>query len=113
MVQFALPAMLELVDRGVLTIERMVQLMAHNPARLFQVRQRGFIRQGYKADLVVVRPRSPWTVTPQVIQSKCGWSPLEGHTFHWQVQHTFCNGYHLYNQGQFDEQSRGEEIAFR
>ena len=113
MVQFALPAMLELVDRGVLTIERMVQLMAHNPARLFQVRQRGFIRQGYKADLVVVRPRSPWIVTPAVIQSKCGWSPLEGHTFQWQVQHTFCNGHLVYDHGVVDRQYIGEPVLFR
>ena len=78
MIQFSLPTMLELVDQGVLTIERLVELMAHNPATIFGVRQRGFLRPGYKADLVIVRPNAPWTVTPDIIQSKCKWSPMEG-----------------------------------
>ena len=113
MIQFSLVAMLELVDRGVLTIERMVELMCHQPARLFEVRERGFLRPGYKADVVVVRPDVPWTVTNDVIQSKCKWSPMEGHTFNWRVEHTFCNGSHIYNQGVFDADSRGEAITFR
>lgn len=113
MVQFSLPAMLELVDRKVLTIERMVELMAHNPARLFQVRQRGFIRQGYQADLVIVRPHSPWTVTAEVIESKCGWSPMEGHTFDWRVEKTLCNGHLVYNNGVVDRQYIGQPLAFR
>jgi dihydroorotase len=113
MIQFSLVTMLELVDAGVLTIERLVELMCHHPAQLFEVRKRGFLRKGYQADLVIVKPHTPWTVTEEVIQSKCKWSPMFGHEYQWQVQHTFCNGHHLYNQGQFDEQSRGEEIAFR
>jgi dihydroorotase len=113
MIQFSLVTMLELVDAGVLTIERLVELMCHHPAQLFEVRKRGFLRKGYQADLVIVKPHMPWTVTEEVIQSKCKWSPMLGHEYQWQVLHTFCNGYHLYNQGQFDEQSRGEEIAFR
>ena len=113
MIQFSLVAMLELVDKGVLTIERMVELMCHQPARLFEVRERGFLRPGYKADVVVVRPDVPWTVTNDVIQSKCKWSPMEGHTFNWRVEHTFCNGSHIYNQGVFDADSRGEAITFR
>ena len=113
MVQFSLVAILELVDNGVLTIERLTELMSHNPARLFEVKGRGFIRRGYKADLVIVRPHSPWTVTADTIQSKCGWSPLEGHTFDWQVRQTFCNGRLIYDRGRFDEEYRGEEIAFR
>lgn len=113
MIQFSLVAMLELIDQQVLNIERVVQLMCHQPAQLFDVRDRGFLRQGYKADIVVVRPHSPWTVTPNIIQSKCGWSPLEGHTFHWQVQHTFCNGHHILNQGVFDADCRGEAVLFR
>lgn len=113
MIQFSLVTMLELVDAGVLTIERLVELMCHHPAQLFEVRKRGFLRKGYQADLVIVKPHTPWTVTEDVIQSKCKWSPMLGHEYQWQVQHTFCNGYHLYNQGRFDEQSRGEEIAFR
>ena len=113
MIQFSLVAMLELVDKGVLTIERMVELMCHQPARLFEVRERGFLRPGYKADVVVVRPDVPWTVTNDVIQSKCKWSPMEGHTFNWRVEHTFCNGSHIYNLGAFDADSRGEAITFR
>jgi dihydroorotase len=113
MIQFSLVTMLELVDAGVLTIERLVELMCHHPAQLFEVRKRGFLRKGYQADLVIVKPHTPWTVTEDVIQSKCKWSPMLGHEYQWQVLHTFCNGHHLYNQGRFDEQSRGEEIAFR
>ena len=113
MVQFSLSAMLELVDEGVLTIERVVELMCHNPAKLFEINQRGFIRKGYKADIILVQQHSPYTVTEDVIQSKCKWSPLMGHTFNWQVQTTICNGHILYNKGDFDDSYRGEEICFR
>ncbi len=113
MVQFSLVAMLELVDEGVISIERLVELMCHNPARLFGVSRRGYIREGYKADLVVVGPCEPWTLTGDLIQSKCGWSPLEGHAFRWRVRHTFCNGNHIYDNGKFDDSSRGEEARFR
>lgn len=113
MIQFSLVSMLELVDSNVLTIERLVELMCHNPARLFDVRERGFIRKGYKADLTIVRPDCPWTVTKDVIQSKCGWSPMEGHQFNWRVVHTFCNGVHVYDDGRFDDSFHGEEIMFR
>ena len=113
MLQFSLVAMLELVDKGVLPLGRVVELMCHNPARLFEVRRRGFIREGYAADLVVVKPHSPWTVIPQLIQSKCGWSPMEGHSFNWQVRQTFCNGQLVYDDGHFDSACRGVEVAFR
>lgn len=113
MIQFSLVSMLELVDEGVLPIERLVQLMCHQPASLFEIRDRGYLRKGYKADIVIVSPNNPWILTPDCIQSKCGWSPLEGHTFNWKVMHTFCNGHHLFNQGVFDETYRGEALAFR
>ena len=113
MIQFSLVTMLELVDEGVLTLERLVELMCHNPARLFEVRQRGFIRQGYRADLVLVRPNKGWTVTSSCIQSKCGWSPMEGHTFLWRVERTLCNGHSVYVNGQVDKDYIGEEISFR
>lgn len=113
MVQFSLVAMLDLVDEGVLTIEDVVTLMCHNPARVFQVENRGFLREGYKADLVLVRPKSYWTLTPNRIESKCNWSPLEGHTFHWRVEKTYCNGFLLYNEGHItDDNYRGQEITF-
>ena len=104
--------MLQLVDEGVLPLTRVPRLMSHNPALLFSVGQRGFIRPGYKADLVIVRPGKPWTVSRDNIESKCKWSPMEGHTFNWQVEHTFCNGHHIYNKGTFDKDSHGEEIVF-
>lgn len=113
MIQFSLVTMLELVDEGVLSIERMVQLMCHNPATLFEVNERGFLREGYKADLVIVRPDSPWTVTPECILSKCGWSPMEGHTYRWKVDKTLCNGHIVYNSGTVDTNYIGEAIAFR
>lgn len=112
MVQFSLPSMLELTDKGVMSIERMVQLMCHQPALRFGVSQRGFLRKGYKADIVVVKPHTAWRVTPDIIQSKCAWSPVIDHEYHWKVEHTFCNGRHLLNHGTFDENYRGEPITF-
>ena len=112
MVQFSLVTMLELVDEKVLTIERMVELMCHNPARLFGVEQRGFLRKGYRADMVIVRPRSPWKVTKDVILSKCGWSPMEGHEYQWRVERTLCNGKTVYVDGHVNSEVLGEEIRF-
>lgn len=113
MIQFSLVAMLEFVDQGILTIEKLVDLMVHHPADLFQMADRGYLRKGYKADIVIVKPHTPWTVKEELIQSKCKWSPLTGHTFHWQVQQTICNGHVVYDQGRFDPRYRGEEINFR
>lgn len=113
MIQFSLVSMLELSDRGVFTLEKMVEKMCHAPALIYQINNRGFIRKGYQADLVLVRPEDTWTVTPEVILSKCKWSPLEGHTFHWKVEKTFVNGHLLYNQGVVDETYRGQELRFR
>lgn len=113
MIQFSLVSMLELVDKGVLDIERVAELMCHAPARLFEVRERGFLRPGMKADIVIVKRGEPWKVTKDIIQSKCGWSPMEGHEFSWRVEHTFCNGHHIYNKGVFCADSKGEELLFR
>ncbi len=112
MIQFSLVTMLELVDEGVLTMERLVELMCHNPARLFGVQNRGFIRKGYQADLVMVRPQSPWTVTKDCIRSKCGWSPMEGHEYQWRVEQTLCNGHAVYQDKKVDTDYIGEEIKF-
>ena len=112
MIQFSLVTMLELVDEKVLTIERMVELMCHNPARLFGVERRGFLRKGYRADIAIVRPKTPWKVTTDVIQSKCGWSPVEGHEYQWRVERTLCNGKTVYADGQVNSDVLGEEISF-
>ena len=113
MIQFSLVTMLELVDQGVLSIERLVELMCHNPARLFEVNRRGFLREGYQADIVLVRPDTGWTVTKDVIQSKCGWSPMEGHMYLWRVERTLCNGHTVYQQGRVDTNYIGQPVAFR
>lgn len=112
MIQFSLVTMLELVDEGVLTIARMVELMCHNPARLFGVEHRGFLRKGCRADIVIVRPKSPWTVTRDNILSKCGWSPMEGHEYQWKVERTLCNGQTVYANGAVDANVIGEAITF-
>ena len=113
MVQFSLPAMLGLGEEGVLPITRMVELMCHNPARLFHIEGRGFIREGMKADLTLVC-RQPWTLTPDLIVSRCGWSPLEGHTFPWRVEQTYCNGRLIYDKGVFaDGNSHAELIKMK
>ncbi|MBO5467390.1 MAG: dihydroorotase [Prevotella sp.] len=113
MIQFSLVTMLELVDEGVISLERLVELMCHNPAMLFEVRRRGFIRKGYKADLVIVRSGCPWTVTTDTIISKCGWSPMEGHTYNWKVVTTVCNGHIVYENDCVDKRYIGEPIEFR
>ncbi len=114
MVQFSLVAMLSLVDEGVLPIERVVRLMCHNQATMFALSERGFLREGYKADIAIVRrDEKPWTVTRDLIQSKCKWSPVEGRTFNWKVMQTIVNGNVIYNDGCFDSNSHGEALRFR
>lgn len=112
MIQFSLVSMLELADKGAFTIEKVVEKMAHAPAQMYDIQNRGYIRKGYQADLVLVRPDSEWTVTTDCIISKCGWSPLEGHTFRWKVEKTFANGHLLYDNGKIDESYRGQELVF-
>ena len=114
MVQFSLIAMLSLVDEGVLTMERLVELMCHNQAQLFSLNERGYLHKGYKADIAIVRrSEKPWTLTTDCIQSKCGWSPLEGKEFHWKVCQTLVNGNIIYNNGRFNDRIRGEQVLFR
>ena len=112
LIQFSLVTMLELVDQGVLPITRLVELMAHNPARLFGVERRGFLRPGYQADITIVRPQCPWTVSKDLILSRCGWSPLEGHQFQWRVERTLCNGHSVYADGRVDTSYIGQPVAF-
>ena len=113
MIQFSLVTMLELVDEGVLPMERLVELMCHNPARLFEVSGRGYLRPGYAADIVVVEKGRPWQVTEEVIQSKCKWSPMMDHEYQWHVRDVFCNGHHLLSPDGFDDAYRGEAVRFR
>jgi dihydroorotase len=86
--------------------------MAHNPAILFQVSKRGFIREGYYADLVIVDMNRPWTVEKSNILAKCGWSPFEGTTFSSQITHTFVSGHLAFENGKFDETQKGERLHF-
>lgn len=111
MVQFSLPAMLDLASQGVLSMETLVEKMCHAPARLYRMEHRGYIRPGYRADLVLVRP-SEWTLSKADIRSKCGWSPLEGYTFGWRVERTIVNGHTVYDGTTVDDTYRGEELLF-
>lgn len=110
--QFSLVMMLGFVDRGQLTIEQIADVMCHNPARIFGVNERGFLREGYKADIAIVAPCEEYVISDRDVQSKCGWTPLDGRAATWKVMHTLCNGVHIYNDGIFDNESHGEEIRF-
>lgn len=112
LIQHTLNAMLDFYHAGKITLERVAEKMSHNPAILFEVEKRGFIREGYFADLAVVNLNAPWTVDKSNLLYKCGWSPFEGHTFKAAVQHTFVNGNHVYNNGTFNESSRGMRLTF-
>ena len=112
MVQFSLVTMLEMVDKGVLDMTTLVEKMCHAPARLFQIKERGYLRPGYWADVVLVRPNTSWKVTADTILSKCGWSPMEGHTYHWKVEQTFVNGQCVYVNGEVADEVRGQCLEF-
>ena len=112
LVQHALPAMLAFVKQEKISIEKVVEKMCHNPAICFKVENRGFIREGYFADLVLVNLDKPWEVAKENILYKCGWSPFEGETFNAQITHTFVNGHIAYEFGNFDETQRGMRLTF-
>ena len=104
--------------------------MCHNPARLFSINKRGFLREGYQADITIVK-REPWVLSQEMIQSKCGWSPMTGHRFGWKVMRTLCNGHTVWkaseacngsetcngseacNASEVEKSYRGEEVSFR
>lgn len=112
-IQYSLVSMLELVHQGIFTLEKVVEKMCHAPATLYQLAERGYLRPGYKADLVLVRPvEAGWEVTPSLHQSKCGWSPFDGSRFHWQVVRTYVNGHAVYQSGQIDDSKKGEAARF-
>jgi dihydroorotase len=112
LVQHSLVAMLELWHRKLISAEKIVEKMCHNPAILFNIKERGFIREGYKADLCLINPDSPWTVSMDNILYKCGWSPFEGTTFRSRVVKTIVNGTIVYDRGVFDEDYRGRKLEF-
>lgn len=112
LVQFSLPAMLELAKKGYFTVEQVVRKMCHAPADLFKIRQRGYIREGFYADLVLVNPKQSLKVTPDIILSKCGWSPFEGQTFSHSIAKTWVNGQLVYDQGVVYTHVRGKRLMF-
>jgi len=112
LVQHGLIAMLEAVKENKISIEKLVEKMCHNPAKLFKISKRGFIRVGYKADIVIVDTNSPQIVSKENILYKCGWSPFEGTTFRSSVTHTFINGSLIYNNGVFNKSIKGQRLKF-
>jgi dihydroorotase len=112
LVQHALVAMLEMFHREQIDLEKIVQKMCHNPAILFQIEKRGYIKKGYYADLVLVDLNKPWTVKKDNILYKCGWSPFEGTTFKSRVTHTFVNGALAYENSKFNEVKASKQLTF-
>lgn len=112
MIQFSLQSMLQLSDEGLLSPESVVKLMCHNPAELFKVEKRGFLRPGYKADFVLLTHDTPHTLEKSEILSRCGWSPREGDTFNWQISQTWVNGKRVWNGKEIECMGAGEPVRF-
>ncbi|MBK7214331.1 MAG: dihydroorotase [Bacteroidales bacterium] len=112
LVQHALVSMLEMVKKGVFTMDMVIDKMCHTPAIIYNIEKRGFIRPGYFADLVLVDTNAAWTVDRSNVLSKCGWSVFEGVTFHSAITHTFVNGNLVYHEGEFPGEARGKRITF-
>ncbi|NQV78599.1 MAG: dihydroorotase [Lutibacter sp.] len=112
LVQHALPALLQMHHQGKISIEKIIEKICHNPAKIFKIKKRGFIKKGYYADLVLIDISSPWTVTKENILYKCGWSPFEGSTFFSKITHTFVNGHLAYHNGVFHNTIRGKRLLF-
>lgn len=112
LIQHSLVAMLEFYHGGKIGLDKIVRKMSHNPAILFEISRRGFIREGYFADLVLVDLNQSWTVDKSNLLYKCGWSPFEGKTFRSRVTHTFVSGHLAYAEGAFDERVKGQRLLF-
>ena len=112
LVQHALVAMMEAYNKGKISMEKIVEKMCHNPAKIFKIENRGFIKEGYFADLVLVNPHLPWSVKKENIIAKCGWSPFEGVSFKSRVTHTFVNGKLVYANGKVKDIIAGERLTF-
>ena len=112
LVQYSLPVMFEYFKKGKISLETVVEKMCHNPAILFEIEKRGFVKEGYKADLVIINPNAEIRVSKENIQSKCGWSPLENETFHSEITHTFVNGFLAFENGKVSPEKHGERLLF-
>lgn len=112
LVQHALVAMLEKHKEGLISLEKLAEKMCHNPAKLFDIKKRGFVREGYYADLVIVDLNKSWTATPESNFYKCGWSPFDGHTFASQISHTFVNGHLAFENGRFSDERNAKRLTF-
>lgn len=112
LVQHALVALFEAHLQGKISIEKIIEKTAHNPAKIFKIEKRGFIREGYFADLAIVNTHQPWNVKKENILYKCGWSPFEGTNFKSKIIHTFVNGKHVYNNGKIKEETAGKRLLF-
>lgn len=112
LVQHSLQVMLEYYRNGKISLEKIVEKMCHNPAILFEIEKRGFVKEGYKADLVLVDLNKEYTVSKENILYKCGWSPLENEIFHSEITHTFINGNLAYEKGRFSDEKFGERLLF-
>jgi dihydroorotase len=103
--------MLEFYKKGLISLEKIAEKMCHNPATLYRIEKRGFIREGYFVDLTIVDLNSSWTVSKENILTKCGWSPLDGTTFQTKVTYTFVNGNLVYHNGHFNETEKGQALT--
>ena len=112
LVQHAVIAILEKVKEGIIPIEKAVEKMSHNPAILFNIEKRGYIKEGYYADLVLIDPNRDWMVEKSNLLYKCGWSPFEGQRFSTKITHTFVNGNLVYNDGIFNDEVKGKRLVF-
>lgn len=111
MVQHSLNIMLDFYQNGKISLEKIAEKMCHNPAKLYQIEKRGFVKEGYNADLTIVDLNASWTVNKENLLYKCGWSPIEGTTFNNQITHTFVNGNLVYDKGTFNESFRGKALV--
>lgn len=112
LVQHAVVAMFEAHHQGKISVEKIVEKMAHNPAKIFKIEKRGFIKEGFYADLAIVNPGLPWSVKKENILSKCGWSPFEDFTFTSRITHTFVNGQLVYHNFQVKDIQCGKRLMF-
>ncbi len=112
LVQHAVVAMFEANHQGKISVEKIVEKMCHNPAKIFKIEQRGFIKEGYYADLVIVNPSKPWSVNKDNVLYKCGWSPFEGTNFKSRISHTFVNGHLVYENAKVKEIKAGKRLLF-